>query len=140
MFVENDGYNWLLRFKKGELLVENLIEFVEAEQISGGWISGLGAVTDAELGFYDLEHKTYNWKRFNKLMEITNLQGNIAWYKDEPVVHLHGTFCDENMQAIGGHVRELQVGGTVELMIHKWNGDPLTRILDKETNLKLLNI
>lgn len=140
MEVNYDGYNWLVRLSKGELLVENLTELVISENIGGGWVSGIGAALDAELGYYDLENKTYNWKRMNQLLEITSLQGNIAWDGDKPVIHLHGTFSNEKMQAFGGHVRELQVAGTVEVMIHKWYGEPLTRNLDKDTGLKRLEL
>ena len=73
-------------------------------------------------------------------MEITSLQGNVAWDGDEPVIHLHGTFSDESMQAFGGHIKELQVGGTCEILLHRWYKDALTRQADPATGLNLLNV
>ena len=140
MTCKFDGFNWLVRLEKGELLVENLTKLVKQEQVGGAWIVGLGAAQWAELGFYNLTSKAYKWRRFDQLMEITSLQGNVAWDGDEPVIHLHGTFSDESMQAFGGHIKELQVGGTCEILLHRWYKDALTRQADPATGLNLLNV
>lgn len=136
-----DGYNWLVKLEKGELLIESLSKLVKDEAIQGAWISGLGGALWAELGFYDLEQKQYHWQKKNELLEITSLQGNIAWQEGEPVLHIHGTFSDRNMNAFGGHVKELAVGGTCELLLHRWNEEAgLTRSKDLETGLTLLDV
>jgi predicted DNA-binding protein with PD1-like motif len=135
-----DGYNWLARFEKGELFVQGLTQLAKREKIQGAWIVGLGAAQWAELGFYDLDKQAYQWKRFDKLMEITSIQGNIAWEGDEPVLHLHGTFADESMQAFGGHIKELQVGGTCEVLLHRWYADALHRTQNPDSGLKLLDL
>jgi hypothetical protein len=135
-----DGYNWLVRLEKGEPLVASLVKLVKQEGVSGAWISGLGAAQSAELGFYDLDTKQYHWKKFDQLMEITSLQGNVAWNGEEPAVHMHGTFSDSNMQAFGGHVKELIVGGTCEVLLHRWYEGKLNRSEDPETGLKLLDL
>jgi predicted DNA-binding protein with PD1-like motif len=136
-----DGYNWLVRFDKGERLVEGLTQLVRQEDIRGAWISGLGGALSAELGFYNLETQEYEWKKFDQLMEITNLQGNVAWQDDEPILHIHGTFSDKNMQAFGGHVKELVVGGTCEVLLHRWyEEEGLGRDKDQLTGLNLLDL
>jgi len=140
MTFKFDGYNYLICLDKGELLIESLTDFVKQQGIAGGWISAVGAAAWAELGFYELEAKEYCWKKFEKLLEITSLQGNVSWKGEEPFLHLHGTFSDEDMSAIGGHVKELEVGGTCEVFLHIWNSDQLTRYQDPETGLNLLNL
>jgi uncharacterized protein len=140
MVYKFDGFNWLVRFERGELLVEGLTQLVRHEKVQGAWVVGLGAAEWAELGFYDLDKQEYHWKRFDQLMEITSIQGNIAWEDEEPVLHLHGTFADKSMQALGGHIKELQVGGTCEVLLHRWYADRLTRRQDPDTKLKLLNL
>lgn len=135
-----DGYNWLVRLEKGELLSENLLKLVKQENIGGAWLSGLGAVQWVELGYYDLESKQYRWKKIEQLMEITSLQGNVGWEGDEPILHIHGTFSDETMAAHGGHVKDLQVGGTCEILLHRWYDGKLTRSLDDDSGLKLLDL
>lgn len=134
-----DGYNWIVRLDKGEQLVASLTELVKKENIKGAWISGMGGALEAEIGFYQLEAKEYQWRKLDQLLEITSLQGNISWIDSEPMLHIHGTFSDENMQAFGGHVKELTVGGTCELLLHTVQTE-LTRSHDDEIGLKLLDL
>lgn len=136
-----DGYNYVLRLDKDELLVQTLQEFIQKNHLKAAWLSGLGGAQWVELGFYDLSTKQYRWRRFEQLLEVTALQGNIGWQGDRPALHLHGTLTDQNYQAIGGHIKELCVGGTIELFLHTIFGDkPLSREDDAKTGLKLLDL
>lgn len=141
MTYKFDGYNWIVKLSKGELLIESLLEVVKREDIKGAWVSGLGGVLWAELGYYDLEDRQYHWQRLEDVPEITSLQGNVAWKDGEPVLHIHGTFSKKDMSAVGGHVKELAVGGTCEILLHRWyEAEGLTRSLDEETGLTLLDV
>jgi uncharacterized protein len=140
MTYKFDGFNWLVRLRKGDLLMRSLAEIAQKENVAGAWVMGLGAAAWAEVGYYDLEKQEYRWKKLDKTLEITSLQGNIGWDGDEPAIHIHGTFSDENMQAFGGHVKELEAAGTVELLLHRWYDSKIRRKLDGETGLKLLDI
>lgn len=141
MTYQYDGYNWLVKLKKGELLIESLTKLVQDEHIKGAWVAGLGAAMGAELGYYELETQQYHWKKLEEELEITSLQGNVAWRDGEPVLHIHGTFSRKDMSAVGGHVKELTVGGTCEILLHRWyETDGLSRSLDEETGLTLLDV
>ena len=141
MTYKYDGYNWLVKLNKGELLVESLLEVVKKEDIKGAWVSGLGGVVWVELGYYDLEGQQYHWQKRDDLPELTGLQGNVAWKDSEPVLHLHGTFSDAQMRGFGGHIKEMAVGGTCEILIHRWYEEAgLTRSEDPETGLVTLNV
>jgi uncharacterized protein len=136
-----DGFNWLVRFDRGEKLVEGLTAIVKKEKIKGAWVSGLGAAESAVLGYYNLETKAYEWKQLDQLLEITSLQGNVAWEGGVPVLHIHGTFSNHDLQALGGHVKELVVGGTCEVLLHRWyEEEGLRRSQDETTGLKLLQL
>lgn len=135
-----DGYNYVVRLEKGELLIQTLTELVVTADLPSVWISGLGGALWAELGFYDLGAQEYRYKRFERLLEITSLQGNLAWQDGRPAWHMHGTFSDETFQAFGGHIKELAVAGTCELLLHHIYGDPLVRQHDKTIGLNLLNL
>ena len=140
MKFKADGYNWIVRLEKGEKLIESLTRLVKQENIPSCWINAIGAVTFAELGFYDLDNKEYQWHKVNELMEITGLQGNIAFDGDEPVFHVHGTFSKRDMNIIGGHVKELTIGGTCEILLHRWYKDNFTRTKSDEIGLNLLDL
>lgn len=135
-----DGFNDFIRLSTGERLHAALAEFVRATKIQGAWVSGLGAASQVELGFYDLRAKTYQWRTFDGAYEITSLQGSIALDEQgKPVFHLHGTFADNAYQTIGGHVRDLVVGGTCELFAHR-SYQPLRRARDEASGLNLLQL
>lgn len=135
-----DGFNWIVRLEKGEELISSLTKLVKDEQIPSCWINAIGASSKTTLGFYQLEQKEYQWKTFEELMEVTGLQGNIAWDGNEPVFHIHGTFSKQDMSSLGGHVKELVAGGTLEVLLHKWYADNLTRSKDEEIGLNLLDL
>jgi predicted DNA-binding protein with PD1-like motif len=135
-----DGYNHTVTLQRGELLITSLTKLIKDKNIQSAWINGLGGVQWAELGFYNLETQQYTWRRFDQLLEITSIQGNIAWQDDEPVIHTHGTFSDSAYNAIGGHIKELEVSGTCELHLHTIFGDHLSRVHDNQTGLNLLHL
>lgn len=141
MTYTSDGHHWLVKLNKGELLVENLVRLIKEQQIKGAWLSGLGGALWAELGYYDLETQEYVWQKFDDVPEITSLQGNVAWKDGEPVLHIHGTLSKKDFSAVGGHVKELAVGGTCEILIHRWHTETgLTRSTDTGTGLTTLNV
>ncbi len=136
-----DGYNWMIRLEKGEKLISSLTALIEKEKIKTAWIYGLGAADQVEIGFYDLEKKEYEWKKLDKELEILSLQGNISLIDEGPSIHIHGTFSGGDMQTFGGHVKDLTVSVTCELFLHNWfSSDGITRSLDKDTGLKLLDL
>ncbi|HDM05821.1 MAG TPA: DNA-binding protein, partial [Candidatus Aenigmarchaeota archaeon] len=56
--------------------------------------------------FFDWEKKTYKELTIRRGLEITSYYGNIARKEnDEPLIHMHGTFSDEEDRVYGGHVK-----------------------------------
>lgn len=122
---------------RGEEVMARLIEYAKEQKLTSAWLSGLGGAGTATLGFYDVEAKEYRWKAYSEPMEILNVTGNLSWVDVEPFWHVHGTFSGPDLTAVGGHVKELIVGLTCELLITPLE-IPLTRVFDDETGLKLL--
>lgn len=140
MVYRFDGYNYLVRLDKGEYLMESLERFVRETQLQGAWVSGIGGALEAELGFYDLETKQYQYQRFEGLSEIVSLAGSLAFDENgKLIVHLHGVFGDKQYQTLGGHVKDLVAGATVELFVHL-SQLPVRRKLDGEVGLPLLDL
>lgn len=135
-----DGFNDIIRLQKGERLSEAIEQFAAESRLQGAWLVGLGGVLEVTLGFYDLDAKEYHWQTFEGVREMTNLTGNLAFDGEGKLAfHLHGTFSGADFQAIGGHVKDLVAGGTVELFVHR-TYKPLSRKPDPETGLTLLDI
>lgn len=140
MKVQKDTYNHLVKLQKGDLVFESITKLVKDENIKGSWVNGLGAAQWAELGYYDFKTKEYHFNRVDGPFEVLSLQGNIAWDEEEPLLHIHGVFSAESGKTFGGHVKEIEVIGTIEIFLHNWWGDKLTRSHDEESGLKLLDL
>lgn len=135
-----DGYNDIVRLEPGERLMTNLAQFVRDVQLPGAWLSGLGAASEVTLGFYELGSKVYKWRTFGRAMEIVSLTGNLAFDEaGELSIHMHGVFADDEYQTVGGHVKDLTVGVTLELFVHR-TYQPLRRRHDATAGLPLLDL
>lgn len=106
---------WTLILEKGELLIESLTDFCKREQITAGWLHGLGAALETELGYYQLDQQRYEFKTLDEVLEIASLHGNIALKDGQPFVHAHVLLSDADLRCYGGHLKELTVGGTCEV-------------------------
>lgn len=121
--------------------MDGLKELVEKEPVASAWISGLGGAAWAELGFYDLSEQQYEWNMIEEPLEILNLQGNIAFDETgNPIFHLHGTFSRADMSALGGHIKDLEVAGTCEILVQHWGDDKIMRSHDDQVGLSLLDL
>jgi len=135
-----DGFNYLIKLDKGERLTEAFEQFIQETNIEGAWVSGIGAVLEVTLGFYDLDRKEYQWRTITELREIASLAGNVASDEQQTMTfHLHGVFSDHAFQTVGGHVKELVAGGTVELFVHRAY-QPTRRKFDPEVGLQTLDL
>jgi len=138
VFQEITG-SYLLRLEKGEELVAQLTQFVSNNSIKAGWVTGLGGAANVRLGYYNLQRKKYVFRHVKNVVELVSLTGNIARHDGQPALHLHGVVSDRNNKAHGGHIKELIVGGTVEIKIETFDGE-LTRELDENIGLPLLQL
>ena len=134
--VEN---GFLLRLEKGEEVTPKLASFIKEQNINSGFIYGLGAILEIELGYYNLEKKEYIWKKFVGAYEIASLTGNISKVDDEPFIHMHGVFTNKEFISIGGHIKNARVGATCEIYITNFKME-ISRKFDKEIALKLLDL
>lgn len=108
--------------------------------IFSGFMYGLGGVQSAELGYYDLEQHQYHWHKRSDVVEILSLQGSISQANDDQAfLHVHATLGTDQLQAIGGHVKQLIVGGTAEIKLIPGD-DAVKRQDDADTGLSLLDL
>src|ERR1044072_5797353 len=133
-----DSNSTLLVLKRGEELHSVLADYARETGLTSAWLSGLGGAGKATLGYYSLETRSYQWQEFKGPLEILSLTGNLSMVDGEPFWHIHGSLSDTQLQAIGGHVKELTVGPTCELLITPLSL-ALTRLPDDETGMKLIS-
>lgn len=134
--ITSDNTHQLI-LQRGESLIQQLNDFAAKHQLANAWLSGLGGSGAVTLGFYDIDTKDYNWRDYDQPLEILSLTGNLAIVDGQPFWHIHGAFSGPDFQAVGGHVRDMTVGLTVEIHVTPLSA-PITRQLDQTTGLKLI--
>lgn len=137
-FKEING-NYLIRIFKGEKIAESIINFCKENNISSGAFHGIGALSQVELMIYQEDKKEYTSKVFNEDLEILSIIGNVAFLDGKHFVHAHMSLSDKETKAIGGHLKEAVISGTLELIFTDFKMT-LNRKYDSETGLNLLDI
>ncbi|MEN2975239.1 MAG: DUF296 domain-containing protein [Candidatus Caldarchaeales archaeon] len=108
----------IVRLDPGDEIVGKLEELRSREGLNG-FFYGIGTVNYLKLGFYDLKTRRYIEKEFYEDLEVTCLLGNIG----RDGVHSHITVTDRDYRALGGHLIEARVSGTLEMTIFTIKGE-----------------
>jgi predicted DNA-binding protein with PD1-like motif len=98
-------------------LIEAFTDFVTKNHIRAGSITGIGAVNEATLRFFNPETKQYVDKTFSEQMEISNLTGNISTKDGKPYLHVHITLGNKSYSAYAGHLLDAKIRGAGEFYI-----------------------
>ena len=128
---------YLIRIYKGEEVFDVLTQFCEKEGITAGSFFGLGAVSSAEFGYYNLAEKRYITKKYDTPMELVHMNGNVAQFEEKPALHIHAAFADTENRVLGGHVISMTVGVTAEAHFVSYDS-AVAREYDDDIGLNLL--
>ena len=124
---------------KGELVNDKLLEVAKIEKLNSGWINGLGAISDVEIGYWDIEKKIYIKKYFDEDYELLSLIGNISLVNNESFIHTHISFSNTEFKVFGGHMFDAKVIAAAEFCIFTSNYH-LHRKLNCDIGLSLWDI
>jgi predicted DNA-binding protein with PD1-like motif len=144
MEIQNlKGNNWTARkadhiyivsVKNQANIVETLTDFVQNEHIQAGEVTGIGAVNEATLRFFNPSTKKYVDKTFKEQMEVTNISGNISEVEGKTMLHLHITLGREDYTALAGHLLEASVQGAAEFIFYPLN-TRVVKVKDEEVGI-----
>ena len=124
---------------KDDFINEKLLEVAKKEGIKSGWINGIGAIKNVEIGYYDLNAKEYMKKKFKSHYELVSLIGNISLVNDKPFIHTHISFSDTEYKMFGGHLFDAQITAAGEFFI-SLSDFSLSRKLNCDIGLALWDI
>lgn len=102
-------------------------------------VSGIGAVDEATLRFYNPTTKRYVDRRFDEQMEIAALTGNVSEIDGEIYRHLHVTLGRADYTALAGHLLSARINGAGEIFITPF-GAATPRRYDPETGLNIYDL
>lgn len=138
MRYEKTDAAYVLALAKGENVIETITAFCAAHGIQNAHFSAIGAVEYVSCGYYALDEKKYYFKQYHELAEVASGTGNVMLKDGAPFVHLHAVFTDTRNNAFGGHVEEMRVGVTLEVVLTPLQST-LDRKHDHEIGLFLIN-
>lgn len=117
MQSQTTRYGHALRLEKGEEVIASLAAFAAARSVRAGLISGLGAMADIELGFFEPATRTYVRRGFPGDHEIGTLTGNFSELNGRPFPHCHVVIGGADFVAYTGHLFRGVVSVTCEIQI-----------------------
>ncbi len=130
---------YLLRFDKGEEFQETMKLFAEKNEIKSAHFYGLGALTNVELGWFDITSKKYCHKKFEDYYEVVNITGNLSQREDEIFVHSHVMLSGSNFHVFGGHLFSGIISVTAEIFLFPLK-DPIIREYDQASGFAPIKI
>jgi uncharacterized protein len=130
-------HRWVLVVDRGEEIIASLAAFLEEKGIRGGFVLGIGAIRNIQLGFFDAERKEYARRTFEESMELGSFFGVISCSDGKPSVHAHVSVSGPELIAFTGHLFRAEAAVSVELVLTDFE-DEIPRQPDKDTGLKLI--
>jgi predicted DNA-binding protein with PD1-like motif len=119
VLAEGDkGTTYALIFDRGDEAAAELARFARETGVNGASFVGVGAASSATLGWFDFEAKAYEPNRFDEQVEVVAITGDVATTEDgKPQVHAHVVIAKRGGSAYGGHLLELHVEPTLEIVL-----------------------
>ena len=135
--IVNDNDRRVIRFERGEELIDALSEFSREQNIKSAFFYGFGATTGGTVASYNIEAQKYMDEELDGEYEIINITGDITKLEGQPFVHAHGIFSYIGKPSRGGHIKRLIIGATCEMFMDILPKE-ITRTYDANTGLKLM--
>ena len=130
------GRIFLARLDHGADIISQITNLAEKNGIETAALCAIGALSRAELGYYDQLSHEYGTFSLEEPVELASCSGNISIRDGRPFVHAHAVLSDRTGRTFGGHLTT----GTIfaaELFLQELSGLPLKRVPDSITGLKL---
>ena len=130
------GRSLLARLDHGGEIIGQITDLARDRKIRAAAISAIGALTRADLGFYDQTGQEYRIRAVEGPVEVASCIGNISLLEGEPFVHAHAVLADSSGVVLAGHL----VRGTIfaaEIFVQELAQADLSRAYDSQTGLKL---
>lgn len=126
-------------FETGDEVLGLLDGFAREHDLTASQVTGIGGVSHAILGFFDLDKKDYERIPVDEQSELVSLVGDITRGPGGHQLHLHAVLARTNGRAFGGHLLEAHVRPTLELIITE-SPSYIRRRIDPGTGLALIDL
>lgn len=121
----------------GSDLLKELQKYVSAKNINLAWLSGVGAVSRANIRYYDQPEQKWVDLELDQNLEVAGMWGNVSLLNGEPIVHVHIVLADREGRCYGGHLADGTLVFNLEIMLTTLSGPNVIRKMDPQTGLTL---
>ena len=136
MNLTKDQYKYYITLDKDEYINQSLLDVSNNENVKSGWINGIGAIYDIEIGYFDVGKKGYVKRKFEGHYELLSLIGNVSIKEGNKFIHTHITFCGTDYKVLGGHLFDAKIAAAGEFIIDASNFE-IKRKYNKDIGLHL---
>ncbi len=130
------GDTIIVRMDTGEEIVKETLRVAELEKVRLASVEAIGAVSEFEVGVFNMAEKKFYGNRFHGTFEIVSLLGTITEMHGKPYVHLHLSAGDETGVVFGGHLNEGIIGPVCEMTIRVLDG-AVERVFDENRGINV---
>ena len=135
---DQGGKTYVLVFDQGDEFIATFLQFATQNGLAAAHFTAIGGFSDAILGYFEPEKKSYKKIALHEQVEVLALTGDITLKEDgTPQIHAHVVVGDSNGLAHGGHIMEAHVRPTLECILEespaRWH-----RRHDPESGLALI--
>lgn len=123
----------------GDDVVTVLTDFAKDQGLAASHFTGIGALSEVTLGFFDWQTKDYSRIDLREQVEVLSLIGDVALDDNEPRIHAHIVVGRADGSAHGGHLLAARVRPTLEIVLIETPA-LLRRTYDPASGLPLINL
>lgn len=135
---EGGQRTFVVVLESGDEAMAALTAFVRSEKIGAAQLSGIGALSEADLSYFDWQQKSYKPIPVREQVEVASLSGDVAISPEgTPALHIHAVLGRRDGTALAGHLARAQVRPTLEILLTEQPGW-LRRQHDPESGLALI--
>jgi uncharacterized protein len=117
---------------------QSLSSFAINERIAAAQISGIGALSDVQLKYFDWDKETYQKIAVEEQVEVASLLSDVALSPDgTPTLNLHIVVGRRDGTALAGHLDKAHVRPTLETILTE-SPVHLRKVYDPDSGLALI--
>lgn len=117
MTFSHTDFGYMLALEPGDEVVRCLIQFAREYEIDSAVLSGVGTVSEVELGSGGGRERQPRRTHLAEPLETCSLTGALTLVDGEPFPHLHGSFARTDATVLGGHVYQAVCATALQLAV-----------------------
>lgn len=130
---------WAIVFRDGDEVMSGLTEWATRNIIKGGYLTAIGAFSEATLAWFDLDKKAYRNIPVDEQVECVSFLGDVGLIGEISTVHVHAAVSLPDGTMKGGHLLRAKASPTLEVFVTETQTE-LHKEKDERSSLNLFRL